>query len=164
MAAGYSDAALELGLKEMVNRSFWIELHTADPGNPVASTPPTRSNIGSGIAAGNNGYYGQHIAQGGVTIETTASSGSESRYSNSGDVDFGSATSSTDTNGWGEIGWISIWYDADDEDAADPGTANSSAFDTLFAVMQLQTAQTVGNGDPFVIRANTIDFISRNAA
>ena len=162
MPAGFTDAARRLGLAEQVNRTFWIELHTADPGNPNAATPPTRAAATGRIAPGTNGYYGQWVARGGFIVEGT--SDTEERYSNREDVDFGSADASDNANGWGTIGWITIWYDADAPAAADPGQADSTAFSTLFAIMQLQTDQAVGNGDPFVIRANTIDLISRNAA
>ena len=162
MAAGFSDAALELGIKEMVNRTFWIELHTADPGDPVGNAALTRASVAGLITRGNNNYYGQHVAAGGFIIEGTSTS--EARYANSADVDFGTADAGEDNTGWGTIGWISIWYDADDAAAADPGQGDPAVFDTLFSVMQLQTNQAVGNGDPFVIRANTIDLISRNAA
>ena len=162
MPAGFTDAARRLGLAAQINRTFWIELHTADPGNPNAATPLTRTSAAGRIAAGTNGYYGEWVANGGFVIEGT--SDTEERYSNSADVDFGSADASSNTNGWGSIGWITIWYDANGAAAADPGDGDSSAFDTLFCVMELQTSQTVGNGDPFVIRAGTIDLISRNAA
>ena len=161
MAAGFSDAIMTVGLREMVNRTIWIELHTADPGDPVASTPITRSTGAGRITAGLNGYYGQWVAKGGFIVEGT--SATQARYSNDDDVDFGTATNSSNANGWGNIGWITLWYDGNDADAADPGTGNSSAFDTLLAVMQLQTAQTVNTNDPFVIRADTIDLISQNA-
>jgi len=162
MPAGYADAAIELGLREMVNRTFWIELHTDDPGNPVATTPLTRTTIAHRITAGMNGYYGQWVAKNGFIVE--GSSATEARYANSADVDFGSANNDNDNTGWGEVSWMSIWYDASNADAANPNQGDSSAFDTLFSIMQLQTAQTVGDGDPFVIRANTIDLITRNAA
>ena len=158
MPAGFTDAARELGLKEMVNRTTWIELHTADPGNPNASTPLARASVTGRIAPGTNGYYGKFVTKGGFIIE--GSSDTEARYANSADVDFGSATGGA----WGTIGWISIWYDASDADATDPVQADSTKFDTCFCVMQLQTDQAVGENDPFVIRASTIDLISRNAA
>ena len=162
MPAGYTDAALEIGASAMVNRTFLIELHTADPGNPVANTPPTRTTAAGKITNGHNNYYPKWVAKGGFDAE--GSSATEARYSNSADVEYRNADNGEDENGWGSVEWITIWYDADDADAADPGTGNSAAFDTLFSVMQLQTAQTVGNGDPFVIRARTIDLISSNAA
>ena len=162
MPAGFTDAAREIGLDAMVDRTFWIELHTDDPGNPNAGTPLSRTTAANRITAGNNGYYGQWVARGGFIAE--GSLATEARYSNQQDVDFGSATSANDNTGWGEVSWITIWYDNGAPATGDPGQADSSAFDTLFAVMQLQTAQTVGTGDPFVIRANTIDLISRNAA
>ena len=162
MPAGFSDAIREIGLRAQINRSVWIELHTDDPGNPNATTPLTRQTIQNGITVGHNGYYGQHVAQGGFIVEGSATT--EARYANSADVDFGSADADEDTSGWGTVSWISIWYDADDEDAADPGTSSSTAFDTLLAVMQLQTPQAISDGDPFVIRANTIDLLLRNAA
>ena len=164
MPAGFTDAARRLGLAAQIDRTFWIELHTSDPGDPNASTPLTRAaalNAG-GIAVGNNGYYGRWVARNGFGIEGT--SATEERYSNSNDVDFGSANNDDDNNGWGTIGWITIWYDANGQATANPGTNSSAAFDTHFCTMQLQTNQAVGNGDPFVIRANTIDLISRNAA
>ena len=160
MPAGYSDAAMELGLDAMVDRAFWIELHTGDPGT-ATGTALTRTTAANRLTAGNNGYYGRYIARGGVTSE--GSSTSEARYSNSADVDFGSATNANDENGWGEIQYITVWYDANAPAAANPGQGNSSAFDTCFAVMQLATNQQVNNGDPFVIRAETIDFVSTNA-
>ena len=162
MPAGFTDAARELGLKEQVNRTFWIELHTADPGNPNAATPLARGSVTGRIAPGTNGYYGKFVAAGGFIVE--GSSDTEARYANSADVDFGAADSSDNAAGWGTIGWISIWYDADDAAATDPVQADSTKFDTCFCVMQLQTDQSVGTGDPFVIRASTIDLISRNAA
>ena len=158
MPAGFSDAAREIGMDAMTARTFWIELHTDDPGNPDAATPLTRATIANGITAGTNGYYGQWISKTGFVVEGTLTT--EARYANATDVDFGTAAGGT----WGSISWISIWYDANDEDAANPGTTSSAAFDTLFCVMQLQTAQTVNDEDPFVIRASTIDLISRNAA
>ena len=158
MPAGFTDAAREIGLREQVNRSFWVELHTDDPGNPNAGTPLTRTTAANRIAAGTNGYYGQYIARNGMVVEGTLTT--EARYANQTDVDFGSASG----GGWGTISWITIWYDADDAAATDPGTNASTKFDTLFAIMQLQTPQAVTDGDPFVIRANTIDLVSQNAA
>ena len=149
MPAGFSDAALELGAAAMVNRSFLIRLHTGD----ICRAP-------AGALQISNGYLPEHIAQGGVTSEGT--SNTEARFSNTADVDFGTAASG---GGWGNVSWISVWYNATDEDAGDPADATArNAFSTCFAVMQLQTAQTVNANDPFVIRARTIDFISTNAA
>ena len=164
MPAGYTDAARRLGLAAQIDRTFWIELHTTDPGDPNAAVPLTRTAALSagGIAVGHNGYYGQWVARNGFTVEGALTT--EERYSNSSDVDFGTADNDEDGNGWGTIGWITIWYDANGQATADPGQASSTAFDTHFCTMQLQTPQAVGNGDPFVIRANTIDLISRNAA
>ena len=164
MPAGFTDAAREIGMDAMTDRTFWIELHTTDPGNPNASTPLTRTAALSagGIAVGHNGYYGQWVARNGFVVEGTAST--EARYANQNDVDFGSADNGEDQNGWGTIGWITIWYDANGQATGDPGQTSSAAFDTHFCTMQLQTEQAVGNGDPFVIRASTIDLISRNAA
>lgn len=164
MPAGFSDAALELGAAAMVNRSFLIRLHTGDPGNPVGPTPlelPGETNAAANfVTDGTNGYLPEHIAQGGVTSEGT--SNTEARFSNAADVDFGTAGSG---GGWGNVSWISVWYNAIDDDAGDPADAAArNAFSTCFAVMQLQTAQTVNANDPFVIRARTIDFISTNAA
>lgn len=169
MVAGFSDAAMTVGAAAMVNRSFLVRLHTGDPGNPVATSPLTLSggsnNVANLVADGTNGYQPAHIAQGGVTAEASGSAAmqaSEARYSNSADVDFGTASSG---GGWGNISWISIWYNAADDDAAAPtNTAGRNAFSTHFANLELQTAQTVNANDPFVIRARTIDFISRNAA
>ena len=161
MAAGFSDAALTLGLREMVNRTFWIELHTADPGDPVANTPLTRASVAGRITPGHNGYYGQWVPQNGFIVEGT--SATQAKYSNDDDVDFGTADNSTNASGWGLIGWISIWYDGNAPAAANPGQGNSSAFDTLFSIQQLQTNQQVNTNDPFVIRADTIDLIGQNA-
>lgn len=166
MPAGFSDAAMEIGLAEQVNRSFLVRLHTGDPGNPVGTAPLTLSTVSNLVAAGTNGYQPEFIAQGGITAEASGSAAAqamESRYSNSADVDFGTAASG---GGWGSISWISLWYDADDPDAGDPGstTADQNMFSTHFANVQLQTAQTVNANDPFVIRARTIDFVNRNAA
>ena len=162
MPAGFSDAALELGAAAMVNRSFLIRLHTGDPGTPQgdALTLTGGSAAENFVTDGTNGYLPEHIAQGGVTSEGT--SNTEARFSNTADVDFGTASSG---GGWGNVSWISVWYNASDDDAGDPADADArNAFSTCFAVMQLQTAQTVNANDPFVIRARTIDFISTNAA
>ena len=165
MAAGFTDAAMTIGLNAMVNRSFVIELHTDDPGNPVATTPLNRATIANKVTTANNGYYPEYVAQGGFVPESSSDAAVEARFANNADIDFGSATAADDNTGWGNVGWISIWYDADVPAAADPGTNTGSinAFDTLFAVMELQTAQNVNTNDPFVIRANTVDLINRNA-
>ena len=158
MPAGFTDAIREIGLFAQVDRSLWVELHTDDPGNPNAATPLTRTTIANRITPGTNAYYGKYIAKGGMVVE--GSSSAEARYANNADVDFGSASGGV----WGTISWISIWYDANDAEATDPVRGDSTKFDALFAIMQLQTPQAVGDGDPFVIRANTIDLVSQNAA
>ena len=162
MPAGFSDAIREIGLAAQLNRTIWIELHTADPGNPNAATPLTRTTVTGRITAGTNGYYGRWVAQGGFIVDGT--SNTEARFANSADVDFGTANSDDNANGWGTIGWITLWYSSASPTQGNPAQGNSAAFNTLLAVMQLQTEQAVGNGDPFVIRANTIDLILRNAA
>ena len=160
MPAGYSDAALELGAAAMVNRSFVVELHTGDPGT-ATGTAITRANVANKVDHEHNGYYAQYLAQNtGVTAE--GSSATEARYSNAADIDFGSANSDDDTNGWGNIQYATLWYDANAPGAADPGTSSPTAFDTLFAIFALATSQTVGNGDPFVIRSRTMDIVAQN--
>lgn len=163
MPAGFSRAAIDLGAAEMIDRSFLIALHTGDPGNPVGNTPLARgagnSAAANSVTVGTNGYAHVIIAQGAITAEGPATN-TNTRYSNTADINFGSAGSG---GGWGEIQYISVWYDANGPTQSADGNSPGN-FDTCFAVMELQTHQTVNASDPFVIRARTVDFIGQNAA
>ena len=143
MPAGLSINALLLGVGAMVDQALQIRLHYGDPG--AAGTT-------NGIDA-SNGYVHELVAKGGFTREGATGV----RYSNTADVDFGSASGGA----WGDgtntqsVSWISVWYDADNDAGVAP--------DTWFGNFRLSSAQQVNDGDPFVIRRRTIDIVSMNA-
>ena len=140
MPAGLSDEALDLANAELLNRTMQVRLHTADPGD-----------AGTLNAVSGNAYSHQALAAGsgvsGGWVQEVSG-----RYSNRADVDFGTASGGS----WGSVGWVTVWYDADDP----AGTG----YDTLLATYELATAQTVEDTDPFVLRAGTMDVTFANAS
>lgn len=147
MPQGFSAAARLLAVQLLANRSIQVRLHYGDPGSAGTS---------NGIAAA-NGYAHVHIAQGGMTRE---GSGTTSRFSNTADINFAAASGGN----WGDgssdqaVSWISLWYDADDDDNIISGN-----FDTHMGSIELASSQQVNDGDPFVIRAMTLDLFTSNA-
>ena len=143
MPAGFSTAALLLGISAMVDRALQVRLHYGDPGDGGLASP---------IAVA-DGYSHELVGRGGFTREGATGV----RYSNAADVDFGAAAGGN----WGDgtadqpVSWISLWYDADNVSGVAP--------DTWFGNFRLSSAQQVNDGDPFVIRRNTIDIVSMNA-
>ena len=145
MPVGYSNDALELGLAAIVNRTIQVRLHFDDPGNDGTANP----------ISPHGGYAHVHVAKNGFTRESAA------RFSNAADISFTAATGT-----WGEdsstpqdVSWLSLWYDADDAD-----NTNAGDFDTHLGNFQFRTAQTVQNGDPFVIRQRTLDIVSTSVS
>ena len=146
MPAGYSEAALELGLAAIVDRNIQVRLHYDDPGNDGTA---------NGIDTTHSGYAHVHITKGGFTRESAA------RYSNTNDINFAAATATlgSDSTTPQDVAWLSLWYDANNEDNTDV-----SMFDTHLGNFQFRTAQTVQNGDPFVIRQRTLDIVSTSVS
>lgn len=146
MPAGFSPAARLLAIQLLTNRSIQVRLHYGDPGNAGTS---------NGINV-SNGYAHVHIIQGGMTREGT---GDTSRFSNTSDINFAAASGGN----WGDgssdqpVSWISLWYDADDATNTISGN-----FDTFMGAIELASSQQVNDGDPFVIRAMTLDLFTSN--
>jgi len=141
MPAGLSNNALLLGLTEIADRTLQVRLHYGDPGNAGTDNGIDESNAYAHVVVARNGF----------TQETGVT-----RFSNTNDVTFADA----DGGNWGdgssdqEVGWLSLWYDADDKTNTVPGD-----FDTLLGNFELRTTQLVQDGDPFVLRRRTIDLV-----
>ena len=143
MPNAYSSNALMLAISELANRTIQVRLHYGDPGNAGTANAIHAS----------NGYAHEILARGAITQE------SGSRYSNTADIEWNPASGGN----WGDgsndqpVSWITLWYDA-----SDAANTDANNFDTLMATLRLASSQQVNDGDPFVLRARTLDLVSLN--